>query len=291
MKCPESIEELQDLEKLIPFCKIELYQQAKAKIESGAAKSVSEAARQIGEETGRPIETIRRRINEEATVRGAQLSEMAGTDKHRPEIKKAEQSILDTAKAIRQERRELSQEIKREVREIPLPAGIYNIVYADPPWKYNDTCEDGSIQSKGADKHYPLMTIEQLCELPVKNILAENAVMFFWVTSPLLSECWPIISAWGFKYKSSFVWDKVRHNMGHYNSVRHEFLLICTRGSFLPENKELHDSVISIEKSKTHSQKPQYFRELIDKMYPNGNRIELFAREKTENWDVYGNEV
>jgi len=117
MKCPESIEELQEWERLVPLCKIELYNQAKAKIETGAAKSVSEASRQIGEETGKNPESIRQRILEEQSVRGVQLSELAGTDKHRPEIKKVEQSILKTAKEIKTGRRKERQGQREEQRQ------------------------------------------------------------------------------------------------------------------------------------------------------------------------------
>lgn len=89
-----------------------------------------------------------------------------------------------------------------------------------------------------------------------------------------------------------FVWDKVRHNYGHYNSVRHELLLICTKGSYLPQGKQLHDSVISIERSNEHSRKPEEFRQLIEQMYPQGRKIELFARgELPEGWKAWGNEV
>ena len=135
------------------------------------------------------------------------------------------------------------------------------------------------------------MTISELCALDIKGIVEDNAVLFLWVTSPLLAECWPVIKAWGFKYKSSFVWDKVKHNFGHYNSVRHEFLLICTRGSCTPDHDKLFDSVVEIERTKTHSEKPEKFRQIIDTLYPHGKRIELFARKKTKGWEVYGNEA
>lgn len=74
----------------------------------------------------------------------------------------------------------------------------------------------------GAVKHYDTMPLEDICALPVPA--ADNAVLFLWVTSPMLEDAFKVINAWGFKYKSSFVWDKVSHNMGHYNSVRHELL-------------------------------------------------------------------
>jgi N6-adenosine-specific RNA methylase IME4 len=124
----------------------------------------------------------------------------------------------------------------------------------------------------------------------IKAIVESDAVMFMWVTSPLLEECFPVIRAWGFKYKTSFVWDKVKHNFGHYNSVRHEMLLVCTRGSCTPDNSKLYDSVQTIERSDTHSEKPAEFRDIIDDLYPTGKRLELFARQSVNGWSGWGNE-
>ena len=126
--------------------------------------------------------------------------------------------------------------------------------------------------------------------MPVSDIAAKKAVLFLWVTSPILEESFAVIKAWGFKYKASFVWDKIKHNMGHYNSVRHELLLICIRGSCPLDNKKLFDSVQSIERTK-HSEKPEYFREIIDTIYTSGKKIELFARKKTKGWHTYGNQI
>jgi N6-adenosine-specific RNA methylase IME4 len=78
--------------------------------------------------------------------------------------------------------------------------------------------------------------------------------------------------------------------MGHYNSVRHEFLLVCTKGSCTPDVLKLHDSVISEERTE-HSKKPEIFRKIIDEIYPYGKRIELFARQKIGTWEVFGNEI
>ena len=99
----------------------------------------------------------------------------------------------------------------------------------------------------------------------------------------------------GFIYKASFVWDKIKHNYGHYNSVRHEFLLVATRGSCLPDRRELDDSVVQLERGR-HSAKPSYFRDLIDRLYvppDHGvDRIELFARgELPLWWDAWGYEA
>lgn len=176
-----------------------------------------------------------------------------------------------------------------------LPAGKYRVIYADPPWMYNDKLQitrDGIAESYGpANAHYPQMTMRELCDLPIRDMAEDDAVLFLWVTSPLLEDAFEVVKAWGFEYKTSFVWDKVKHNMGHYNSVRHEFLLVCTRGSCTPDEKKLFDSVQSVERSDKHSEKPKEFREIIETLYTHGKKIELFARTKHEGWKVWGNEV
>ena len=160
----------------------------------------------------------------------------------------------------------------------------YRVIYADPAWSYDDKQDTEKLG--GAVKHYPTMPLEEICALPVPT--EKNAVLFLWTTSPMLEDVFKVINAWGFKYKSSFVWDKVSHVMGHYNSVRHEFLLVCVKGSCTPDVAKLYDSVVSIERTE-HSRKPEYFRQMIDTLYPVGERLEMFAREASEGWDVWGN--
>ena len=175
----------------------------------------------------------------------------------------------------------------------PLPNGKYRIFYADPPWSYGNSGVIGPTDNYGhVHRHYPSMSIAELCAMgpAVRDMAEDDAVLFMWVTSPLLEECFEVIRAWGFKYKTSFVWDKVRHNFGHYNSVRHELLLVCTRGSCTPDNPRLYDSVQTIERSDTHSEKPGEFRDMIGELYEYGGRIELFARVNTDGWEAWGNE-
>ena len=187
-------------------------------------------------------------------------------------------------------RRELKKE-ELSSRIEAFPDDKYRIIYADPPWSYNDKCDDGSVQSGGAELHYPSMSVADISNMGIPAITQDNAVLFLWATSPLLPDALKVASAWGFTYKASFVWDKVKHNMGHYNSVRHEFLLICTKGSCTPDNVKLFDSVQVIEKTKNHSEKPEEFRVIIDTIYPHGSRIELFRRGNApEGWKVWGNE-
>lgn len=164
----------------------------------------------------------------------------------------------------------------------------YRVIYADPPWSYND--KQDTDYYGGAEKHYGTMPLDEIAALPIERIAEKNAVLFLWTTNPLIFDSKQIFEAWGFTYKSMFIWDKVKTGMGHYNSVRHEMLLICTRGSCTPDTPRMFDSVQSIERSSNHSEKPQEFREIIETLYA-GEKIELFARVKREGWDVWGNEV
>lgn len=162
----------------------------------------------------------------------------------------------------------------------------YRIVYADPPWKYGNAMPEYVTEPQD---YYLLMDTVDICAMPVKDICERDAVLFLWSTSPHLPEALEVVKAWGFEYKTTFVWDKIKHNMGHYNSVRHEFLLVCTRGACTPDVKKLFDSVVSIERGE-HSKKPEYFREVIETLYTYGNKIELFARSAPHGWDVFGNQ-
>ena len=213
-----------------------------------------------------------------------------------------------------------TNDVRQKIKELKgspdLPADKYRVIYCDPPWKYSDELIDGyggaaTIGDRWSDlsekhHHYETMSIEELSELSISEIALDDAVLFIWVTSPFLEDVFKIINAWDFEYKASFVWDKVKHNFGHYNSVRHELLLICTRGSCTPdhvqptdESGQLIDSVQTIPRSDEHSEKPEEFRAIIDKLYTKGKRIELFARKSKEEinkntsleWDVWGDEI
>lgn len=198
-----------------------------------------------------------------------------------PAIEAGEKNINQVMREIRRDRQ------IEGVKEIQPPKGKYQIIYADPPWQY----QFGFDIHGAALRHYNTMSIPELCELPIKELSEENSVLFMWATSPKLEDAFMVMNAWGFEYKTSFVWDKVKHVMGHYNSVRHELLLIGVRGSFPKQSNTLIDSVVTIERSDEHSEKPERFREIIDDMYPFGERIELFARKKVDGWNTWGSEL
>jgi N6-adenosine-specific RNA methylase IME4 len=167
----------------------------------------------------------------------------------------------------------------------------YAVVYADPPWQYSSGDQHGTEEQETVlEDHYPSMALDEICSLPQAKLAATDCVLFLWATSPTLEEAFEVINAWGFKYKTSMIWDKVAHNVGHYVSVRHEILLIATKGQ-PPKVPKLVDSVYEEERTE-HSRKPAYFRQLIEELYSDGKRLELFCRGPADDgWDVWGNEA
>lgn len=234
---------------------------------------------------------VRDLIGQDAGVSGKTVDKFKYIEKHAPEIadnlctgKIVDGRRLSIDGAYREVQR---QERKEKLKTTEFPQGKYRVIYADPPWDYKTG--DNSKNTSDPEIHYELMSIEDICNMPVKDIVDENAVLFLWTTSYHIFESKKVLDAWNFNYKSMFIWDKVKHNMGCYNSVRHEILLIATKGSCVPDNVELIDSVQTIERTR-HSEKPERFREIIDTLYKHGNKVELFARKKVEGWEGFGNE-
>lgn len=163
----------------------------------------------------------------------------------------------------------------------------FSVLYADVPWEYEYAISD----SRRIDNQYPTMPLEVICALPVASIATDPAVLFFWATSPKLDEAMTVIRSWGFTYKTCLIWDKDRMGMGYYARQQHELLLIATRGAMpTPQPDARPASVIRIRRSETHSEKPAEFRDLIGRMYPDFNKIELFSRVAAEGWYVWGYE-
>jgi N6-adenosine-specific RNA methylase IME4 len=224
-----------------------------------------------------------RTLAEEARVSPATADRVLTVANKRPDIfeKVASGELTPTAAMRIVKRDEIGSKLAA------LPEGKFRVFYADPPWSYGNTQPDYHSEQRD---HYPTMSLSDICAMPIKDMAHDDAVLFLWVTSPILEEAFQVIRAWGFKYKASFVWDKVKHNMGHYNSVRHEFLLICARGSCQPDVQKLFDSVVVEERGK-HSEKPAIFYDMIETLYVHGDKIELFARKPRNGWTSYGNEV
>lgn len=173
--------------------------------------------------------------------------------------------------------------------------GQYRVFLVDYPWSYGNRLPSGS----GVEDHYPALPIDEGCKLPVAAHATKNAVMFFWVTAPMLyyatdglvPDAYRLLRAWDFTPKTGMVWDKVQHVFGSYVSIRHEHLIIATRGSCTPDRPTpMIDSVQTIRRGDVHSAKPEDFRKHIERLY-DGPYLELFARERVEGWTAFGNDA
>ena len=174
----------------------------------------------------------------------------------------------------------------------------YQIIYADPPWKYNSRANYKTRFRGGAYGHYQLMEMKDIMALPVGDIVDDNAVLFLWVTFPYLEVQLKVFGAWGFEYKTvGFTWVKLNpknlgtfFGVGYYTKSNAELCLLGTKGKALkPDTNSISSMIISPRRE--HSRKPDEVRERIELLYPNSNRIELFARQRVEGWDCWGNEV
>ena len=173
-----------------------------------------------------------------------------------------------------------------------LPKGKWHIIYADPPWEYNDKREtQDKRESTAAADHYPTMTNAQVKALDIRRMAAGDCVLFLWATFPLLPEALGVVKAWGFTYKTAFVWDKGRGSFGHYHDASAEILILATIGSGTPQVDKREKQIQKFNRGR-HSSKPREWRDMIDRLYPVGPGIELFSRGKAEGrWDVWGAEA
>ncbi|MCP3674021.1 MAG: adenine methylase [Gammaproteobacteria bacterium] len=172
----------------------------------------------------------------------------------------------------------------------------YNVIYADPPWSFNNKNTGGSMKS-GSESQYPVMSIEDIKSLPVESIAADDCVLLMWWVGSQPQEALDVVEAWGFTLKTmtALVWvkltkrEKMFFGMGFWTRAGSESCLIATKGKPKPNSH----SVRSVRKAIVgrHSEKPKEFHDDIVALCGDVPRIELFAREKAAGWDCWGNEV
>ena len=179
------------------------------------------------------------------------------------------------------------------INVMKLPDDLFNIILADPAWSYNDKALAGN---RGACCKYAVLSIEDIKNLGVSKIAADDCILFLWVTYPKLNEVFDEIKAWWFQYKTvAFTWVKKYKNgdnfmgMGRWTRANAELCLLCTKG----KPKRIRASVRQIIDTipERHSKKPDETRLRIEKLCGKVPRIELFARQKTRGWAVFGNEI
>jgi len=171
----------------------------------------------------------------------------------------------------------------------------YKIILADPPWKYGYWgATDLSLRpnSKKRPLPFPTMTVDEICKLPIKKIADKNCELYLWTTQKYLFDSFKVIKEWGFEYKQTIIWcKKPRCGLGGMFTPTNEFLILARKGKMPKDKKRILSTWFLVKRPHNkHSAKPDFFRKMIEKT-TNSPRIELFAREKTKGWDVFGNEV
>jgi N6-adenosine-specific RNA methylase IME4 len=174
----------------------------------------------------------------------------------------------------------------------------YQIIYADPPYSYGEMKPRKSLHRGGNPmSHYGVMTINEICKLPVGDYAQSDSALFLWITNPKLPFGFQILSAWGFDYKTTLTWVKTtktgnidKGGLGFYFRGATEHILFGTRGHFIIPTYLRQPNVFLSPKTR-HSEKPQCVVDLIEHCYPSCSKIELFARRRRMGWDCWGNEV
>lgn len=210
-------------------------------------------------------------------------------------VARGKKEILAAAKAIRAEAAVASREARLEkIAEISkgnaeLNTSVrYPVIYADPPWRYENPPIGAT--SRAIENHYPTMTLEEICAMPVSDLATDDAILYLWATAPKLAECFEVIKAWGFEYRTNIVWDKEKIGMGYHARNQHELLLICKRGNIPPPAAGTQPSSVHREARTAHSAKPHFYYEMIEGAYPGLPKIELFCRTPRDGWAVWGNQ-
>jgi N6-adenosine-specific RNA methylase IME4 len=159
----------------------------------------------------------------------------------------------------------------------------FGTIYADPPWLY------GNQGTRAAtSNHYSGMTPTEVAEMPIAELAANQAHLHLWTTNGFLFDARTVLEAWGFEYKSCFIWAKPEMGIGNYWRVSHEFMLLGVRGGLTFADRGLK-SWQEISRSQ-HSAKPEEVRAAIERA-GQGPRLELFARRVAPGWTVWGNDI
>jgi len=185
---------------------------------------------------------------------------------------------------------------KKSISQVGFPNKKYDVIYADPPWRYEENWGNGSNEHT-----YNTMSVEDIQSLPVEQISKDECHLYLWFTNPFVSEALEVMKSWGFKQKTIITWRKLYKDgtpemgMGYYFRGCTEHILFGVRGKKKSKSKEIKNHFDAVNPrwfGYSHSTKPEKARELIKEVSGvDSSKIELFARKKIEGWDVWGKEV
>lgn len=221
------------------------------------------------------------------TIAKVEKIEAVATPEVKEQLRKGDMSINQAYNAIKKEERK--EVIQKQIDEIEQgimvqPDGLFDVIAIDPPWNYGTSYDAGG---RRVANPYPEMTQQELkaIELPAKD----DCVLFLWTTQKFIWDAKELLDAWGFTYRSMFVWDKEKIGMGDLIRMQCEFCLIGIKGKpIFKDNHGIRD--IIREPRREHSRKPDSFYQIVNDLCV-GRKLEYFSREQREGWTVYGNDT
>lgn len=202
--------------------------------------------------------------------------------------------VINPIKDVTKKQKQILRRVKEAqlaAKAKSLPKEVYQLIYADPEWKFETWSENGL--DRGAENHYPTSDLAAIKARPVGKLAAKDCVLFMWVTAPFhaAGHGAAVMRYWGFEPKAEWIWDKVEPATGYWNRGQHEILLVGVRGNVpAPAMGTQYPSVMRSPKG-AHSEKPDWAYELIEAYFPNLKKIELNARRRRTGWDAWGYEA
>lgn len=203
---------------------------------------------------------------------------------------KATSGDANAARNITKQKARAEKEQKLGQAQTALPDKRFGVILADPEWRFEVYSRDTGMD-RAADNHYPTSATEAICARPVRDIAADDCVLFLWATAPMLPDALRVMAAWGFEYKSHAIWKKDRIGTGYWFRNMHELLIVGTKGKIpAPAQGTQLPSMFDAPVGE-HSAKPDCVYEMIERYFPNLPKIELNARRSRPGWVPWGNEA
>lgn len=173
----------------------------------------------------------------------------------------------------------------------------YGLIYADPPWKQSRGGRKSVRKnSSGKPLEYPTLSLDDIFEhlRQADSLTGDNSILFLWTIEKYLFEAQQLAEKLGYKLHARMIWDKVTGIPAAF-TIRygHEYLLYMYKGKLTPVAKEERGKIHSVFREQTtkHSKKPEIAYDIINRLYPNLTKLELYARNEHEGFDCWGNEV
>jgi N6-adenosine-specific RNA methylase IME4 len=167
------------------------------------------------------------------------------------------------------------------------PTGRFSVFLADPPWE-----DDFGPTGREVERHYPVMPLQDIMDLPVDELATDDAVLFLWALPHMLPKALAVVARWGFEYRTHAVWVKDKIGLGQWARQQHEVLIIARRGEFPPPPESMRVSSVIMAPLGDHSEKPELIAEMIERWYPDAAKVELFRRGPPRpGWRAWGNQA